>query len=656
MHGVSTSPQRACQRKAGASLVVIVHGIRHALRQPVAAVAPAAATCPLLTPTRALRSFTAALIKSQLRDVFACRSLALKGEVLVGLDDGQDDALYEMFSEPSHDLRELCSAQLRQLFAVLSRVSPNHSSSCKACVYARRADSFNTPQIKLQQVACWPSKVHNPGLWAAAGGAQQSSGSGSCSSFEELDDLLILHTPPWEPGSSSGSSIGNGVGCDTEASLCQEEVVLLPSSNMLVLPLAEAGVLVGLLVVELATSSSSSMSVVEAAGAVGEEMDSSTGYGPQQQHQQQSWASAGLPEDALWCLRNAVLPLAKACAMDLRQALAGAQQEAQQRLARSLLDEARGPLKVLGTFGQMLAPRLKAEDGKEPESDMAEGMVLQGQRLADVVQQLEAALRPGAAAAAARSAGRQQLPRQQLLALPWAAGDAFDVNKTIELVEESAGSGEFADAELGMANVALQCTPRGGQLCVTARQSGGGVEVKVLHTGQASPSRLHTTRQGLGAVAAPAVPAPAGLALGPAEPGPLQPGRDVSPGHGLQPRQQQFPVVAGARGRNSSSPLGGRALQELAAPGSTGSRSSSRLVSLDFASQLLQAVGGRLSVAYPEQFMNAISGQLEVGSSIERAEMSLQSATTSRVFDAAGKLCKIMIVPFDGQANAWDFH
>jgi len=37
-----------------------------------------------------------------------------------------------------------------------------------------------------------------------------------------------------------------------------------------------------------------------------------------------------------------------------------------QRLARSLLDEARGPLKVLGSFGQMLAPRLKAEEGREP--------------------------------------------------------------------------------------------------------------------------------------------------------------------------------------------------------------------------------------------------------------------------------------------------
>jgi hypothetical protein len=231
--------------------------------------------------------------------------------------------------QPSHDLRELCSAQLRQLFAVISRLSPVHSS-CKACVYARRADSFNSPQIKLQQVACWPSKAHNPGLWtaAAAAGVQQSSsnsgGSSSCSSFEELDDLLILHTPPWEPGSSSGSSSGNGVGCDTEASLCQEEVVLLPSSNMLVLPLAEAGVLVGLLVVELATSSgSSSLSVVEPVGVAGRDGNLNAGTGPQQQQQQQSWAAAGLPEDALWCLRNAVLPLAKGCAMDLRQALTG---------------------------------------------------------------------------------------------------------------------------------------------------------------------------------------------------------------------------------------------------------------------------------------------------------------------------------------------
>jgi len=41
-------------------------------------------------------------------------------------------------------------------------------------------------------------------------------------------------------------------------------------------------------------------------------------------------------------------------------------------------------------------------------------------------------------------------------------------------------------------HVALQCTPRGGQLCVTARQSAGGVEVEVLHTGQATAPAGYT--------------------------------------------------------------------------------------------------------------------------------------------------------------------
>jgi hypothetical protein len=167
-------------------------------------------------------------------------------------------------------------------------------------------------------------------------------------------------------------------------------------------------------------------------------------------------------------------------------------------------------------------------------------------------------------------------------------------------------------------DVALQCTPRGGQLWVSARQSAGGVEVKVLHTGQASPSRLHTTRQGLGTAGAPTVAAAAGPVKDTFVTESLLPGRVVSLGQASQQQQQQIMLAAGPRGGRSSSSRAGRGLQELAAtPSPGGSSSSSRLVSLDFATQLLQAVGGRLSVAYPEQFMNAVSGRLEVGSSIE---------------------------------------
>eukprot|EP00878_Enallax_costatus_P009965 GHUV01010403.1.p2 GENE.GHUV01010403.1~~GHUV01010403.1.p2 ORF type:complete len:297 (+),score=120.18 GHUV01010403.1:1413-2303(+) len=274
------------------------------------------------------------------------------------------------------------------MFQILSRLSPADAHSWRACVYARRANILEAPQIRLQRVACWPTRIQQPASQWSSAPTTEAAAFGSFSSSPagghgEMDDMLTLHRPAWEGGSSST--------CEAEASLVQEEMVLLPSSNLLVLPLAEAGVLVGLLVVDAADS----VGFKPAAGAGTPSNEDSS-------------RAASVNEDALWCLRTAVPPLAKACAMDLRTALAGAQQEAQQRLARSLLTEARGPLKVLGTFGAMLAPRLRANRDSQPESDMADGMVMQGQHLADVVAQLEAALRPSAAAAV-RLGIKQQL-------------------------------------------------------------------------------------------------------------------------------------------------------------------------------------------------------------------------------------------------------
>jgi hypothetical protein len=784
--------------------------------------------------------------------------------------------------QPSHDLRELASAQLRSMFQVLSRLSTtaaaggsssssggqHTASTCRACVYARRAESLGAPQIRLQRVACWPG--------AAAQQPHSSGSSSSSSSYEEMDDVLTLQRPAWEAGSGSSGA------CDTEASLCQEDVLLLPNSNMIVLPLAEAGVLVGLLVVEVpdmpagSPSSSSSSSNAQPASP----------WDPPSSNSQM-----GLPEDALWCFRMAVLPLAKACAMDLRAALAGAQQEAQQRLARSLLLEAQGPLKVLGTFGKMLAPRLRSELAGQPESDMADGMVMQGQRLADVVAQLEAALRPQAgsrglrqqqqlalpAAADAAAAGavmpgmgmpgvaydsfddiedidlpdvwhtddqqqqpqqlQQQQPQQQqqqpAMGLPsgvtakagylpehtsssssastassstavqpsssqpqelphlpgqgtagslgsssrdirwgWVESPAaataattatisssssskecsasysvapgqLDMQKTIDLevmgvegtlmsidadsstssssssatvatapawlsssrssspsdaadsssqtsssrrgssssssssrrsasvssvavqqpascnlidtighlltaaanlalvegknfivtpplqldqaVTPPAGSSSGAGALLprpirpllvGLAastcrrvlgyvlDVALQCTPRGGQLSVTARESSGGVELSLLHTGQVQASRVHTTSKAL----SPALHSSSSSGAAQQQPGVTS---NIS-------SSSTFAVDAASSAKRSSgsSKRSRRVVQELSSSASSRGSSSS-LVSLDFAGQVLQEIGGRLAVVYPIQFMNAVSGNLEVGSSIE---------------------------------------
>jgi hypothetical protein len=223
--------------------------------------------------------------------------------------------------QPSNDLRELAAAQLQSLFQVLRRVSPGSHNSCKACVYARRADSLDAPQMKLQRVACCKSAQLTSS--AAFGFSSSSTNPGSNNSFEELDEVLTLHRAAWEPGSSSGSS-----GCETEALLINEEIVLLPSSNLLVLPLAEAGVLVGLLVVEVHNKPGSPVPHQP------QPLEQQQQQQQQDQQGQPVWELPpvlGLSEDVLWALRMSVGPLAKACAMDLRTALAGAQQEARQR-------------------------------------------------------------------------------------------------------------------------------------------------------------------------------------------------------------------------------------------------------------------------------------------------------------------------------------
>jgi hypothetical protein len=127
-------------------------------------------------------------------------------------------------------------------------------------------------------------------------------------------------------------------------------------------------------------------------------------------------------------------------------------------------------------------------------------------------------------------------------------------------------------------DVALQCTPRGGQLCVTAAQRSGSVEISVLHTGHTQPERLHAATR---ALAGSRPMAAAAAAVGVAA----------------------EPMQNGAAASLSSA----RALR-----GSSGAA----LVSLEFAGAALSALGGRLSIVQSCQLMNALTGELELGSSI----------------------------------------
>jgi hypothetical protein len=78
--------------------------------------------------------------------------------------------------------------------------------------------------------------------------------------------------------------------------------------------------------------------------------------------------------DELWCFRQAVGPLAAACAMERRTALEAARGAAADAALLGLVQDARGPLAALRTFGGMLLPRLP--DG-EPDKDLVQGIVVQ---------------------------------------------------------------------------------------------------------------------------------------------------------------------------------------------------------------------------------------------------------------------------------------
>jgi len=168
-------------------------------------------------------------------------------------------------------------------------------------------------------------------------------------------------------------------------------------------------------------------------------------------------------------------------------------------------------------------------------------------------------------------------------------------------------------------DVALQITPRGGQLCVTARASSGGVEVSLMHTGRAQTNRLHTSTASIDAAAlgaaAPAAPALAAGADDAAAAGAV--------GSLVRRRKRKRTSGSSTSSASSTSRVGSSSsgsrwsagLQELSS--SSGLRGGSSLITLDFARQVLQSIGGRLSLTYPCHFINAMTGQLEVGSNIE---------------------------------------
>lgn len=234
----------------------------------------------------------------------------------------------------------------------------NGYASLRATLYARCPESLDSGQLQLKRVATYCGTQH---MRQARGASSAADGvpSRACGDEDPDDDVLLLR--------ASDESL-LGLATSAEESLVAAGSLTLPASGSVVLPLAEGPFLVGLLVVEHASGTPAASSTVGSAVAGGDGSVSEVVGGE----------APTLSAAELRCCRGAARPLAKACAMALRAALTSAQQAARNMLSRRLLDEVKGPLRALQTFSSMLAPRLPQGD---LDKDMADGIVLQGQRL-----------------------------------------------------------------------------------------------------------------------------------------------------------------------------------------------------------------------------------------------------------------------------------
>mmetsp|Transcript_34807 Transcript_34807/g.98683 ORF Transcript_34807/g.98683 Transcript_34807/m.98683 type:complete len:610 (-) Transcript_34807:114-1943(-) len=256
---------------------------------------------------------------------------------------------HHVYSQFGPEVIELCKLQLALASAGLCRGRPGTDHGFVVTVYGRCPHSFETGALELVQLA------------SSGPAATGSSGRAAMEGLESDIGVIVL-------GATSPAS--------TEASLVSQEWIILPSSNSIVMPLSWGPLLVGLVLVERAAlpSRASGESPPGPQIADGGRLD-----------------LAFSPEDKE-VLLNMARSITIACVMDQKVALLQAQAAMGREHMSGLVEDAKGPLAALNTIGSLLTPRL---DEGEPEQDMAHAMLVQGQRLKEVVEQLQSALCPG---------------------------------------------------------------------------------------------------------------------------------------------------------------------------------------------------------------------------------------------------------------------
>lgn len=158
-------------------------------------------------------------------------------------------------------------------------------------------------------------------------------------------------------------------------------------------------------------------------------------------------------------------------------------------------------------------------------------------------------------------------------------------------------------------DLVLQCTPRGGALQVAARQDGQNVSVILLHSGTMVAGRWHTSSPGM-------IPRPQKIS----QTGTLS-------GQPALLSESSVGKEASVSGRNggdslalSISAAAGRAHSSRRArldAGTLASTAGSTILNVELAQELAAQVGGRLSVSFPRDLVNHVSGCLEAGSCVE---------------------------------------
>lgn len=303
----------------------------------------------------------------------------------------QDDARGAP-SIPSRELAELVKVQLDMLVSILeSRISEEFDavagSDCtlgvRCAMYCRTASVSAMSALSPTPAAAMPSTPGSASASAAESNLRlqlvaASGGFGGERFAFEDDDVFT----------SSSSSVITASAEMEETWLANQAMIVLPDNGGLMLPLTHKNFLVGLLLVERVAKG------VGFDGSVGASVGTSPVWIPPVQD------VFGPAEMGI--IRQSAQALSMSCAIELKGIVEAAQNKMQQERLQGLLNKASKPLTTLKTLGRMLQPRLAPG---EPERDMTDGVVAQGQYLGDLIGQIQKAVSVSGPNGSGRSRG-----------------------------------------------------------------------------------------------------------------------------------------------------------------------------------------------------------------------------------------------------------